>query len=85
MMEWGHKNILHDTPHIVLSDKESGEVLRSAFVTACGKVVDQKTSRYQCVTVNSERSFDRKLASSGCLFMTSPDSATAPGPKEAAA
>ncbi|QPK02743.1 helix-turn-helix transcriptional regulator [Enterobacter mori] len=42
MMEWGHKNILHDTPHIVLSDKESGEVLRSAFVTACGKVVDPK-------------------------------------------
>ncbi|KIS44358.1 winged helix-turn-helix transcriptional regulator [Kosakonia radicincitans] len=42
MMEWGHKNILHDSPHIVLSDKESGEVLHTAFVTTGGKVVDPK-------------------------------------------
>lgn len=42
MMEWGHKNILHDSPHIALTDKESGEVLHSAFVTAGGKVVDPK-------------------------------------------
>lgn len=42
MMEWGHKYILHDSPHVALSDKESGEELHSAFVTASGKVVDPK-------------------------------------------
>ncbi|HHQ4312030.1 TPA: winged helix-turn-helix transcriptional regulator [Serratia fonticola] len=42
IMEWGHKNILHDSPHIALTDKESGEVLHRAFVTAGGKVVDPK-------------------------------------------
>lgn len=42
MMDWGHKNILHDTPHIVLTDKESGEVLHSAFATVDGKIVDSK-------------------------------------------
>mgnify|MGYP005820813279 FL=1 len=42
MMEWGHKNILHDSPHIALMDKESGEVLYSAYVTAGGKIVDPK-------------------------------------------
>jgi DNA-binding HxlR family transcriptional regulator len=30
MMDWGHKNILHDNPHIVLTDKQSGDVLHSA-------------------------------------------------------
>lgn len=42
MMDWGHKNILHDNPHIVLTDKQSGEVLHSAFVTTGGKIVDPK-------------------------------------------
>lgn len=42
MMDWGHKNILHDTPHIVLTDKESGEVLHSAFATASGKIVNPR-------------------------------------------
>lgn len=49
MMEWGHKNILHDSPHIALLDKESGEVLHSAFVTRDGKVVDPKNVQITAV------------------------------------
>jgi len=40
MMDWGHRNILHDTPHISLTDKKSGETLYSTFATASGRVVD---------------------------------------------
>ncbi|EKS6941420.1 helix-turn-helix domain-containing protein [Enterobacter roggenkampii] len=45
LMEWGHKNILHDAPHIALTDKESGEVVNSAYVTVDGKFVDPKNVR----------------------------------------
>jgi hypothetical protein len=44
-MEWGHKNILHDEPHISLINKSTGDVVHSAFVSAKGEVVDAKTSR----------------------------------------
>ncbi|QXD01191.1 winged helix-turn-helix transcriptional regulator [Klebsiella sp. PL-2018] len=40
MMEWGNKNILHDSPHIALTDKESGEVLHGVFVTTGGRIVE---------------------------------------------
>ncbi|GJL38198.1 HxlR-like helix-turn-helix [Phytobacter ursingii] len=40
LMEWGHKNILHDEPHISLINKSTGDVVHSAFVSAKGEVVD---------------------------------------------
>ena len=42
IMEWGHKNLLHDEPHISLVDKEKGELVYSAFISATGAVVDAK-------------------------------------------
>ncbi len=42
LMEWGHKNILHDEPHISLVDKRTGNVVRSAFVSTKGDVVEAK-------------------------------------------
>lgn len=42
LMEWGHKNILHDEPHISLVDKSTGDVVHSAFVSAKGDVVESK-------------------------------------------
>ncbi|EKS6735777.1 helix-turn-helix transcriptional regulator [Enterobacter asburiae] len=50
MMEWGHENILHNSPHIALTDKESGEVLHSAFVTSGGKVADPKNIQITAFT-----------------------------------
>ncbi|HAT2608525.1 TPA: helix-turn-helix transcriptional regulator [Kluyvera intermedia] len=40
LMEWGHKNLLHDEPHISLINKSTGDVVHSAFVSAKGEVVD---------------------------------------------
>ncbi|MGM3184247.1 winged helix-turn-helix transcriptional regulator [Dickeya oryzae] len=42
LMEWGHKNILHDEPHISLVDKSTGDVVHSAFVSTRGNIVDAK-------------------------------------------
>lgn len=42
LMEWGHKNILHDEPHIALVDKESGDLIHHAFVSTNGGVVESK-------------------------------------------
>lgn len=42
LMEWGHKNILHDEPHISLVDKRTGDVVHSAFVSTKGDVVEAK-------------------------------------------
>ena len=42
LMEWGHKNILHDEPHISLVDKRTGNVVHSAFVSTKGDVVEAK-------------------------------------------
>ncbi|ACZ76687.1 winged helix-turn-helix transcriptional regulator [Dickeya parazeae] len=42
LMEWGHKNILHDEPHISLVDKSTGDAVHSAFVSTKGDVVDAK-------------------------------------------
>ncbi|PJR64799.1 winged helix-turn-helix transcriptional regulator [Raoultella sp. T31] len=42
LMAWGHKNILHDDPHISLVDKASGEAVYGAFVSASGEVVEVK-------------------------------------------
>jgi len=42
LMEWGHKNVLHDAPHISLTDKESGQPVHSAFITESGKIIDPK-------------------------------------------
>lgn len=52
MMEWGHENILHDSPQIALTDKESGEVLHSAFVTADGKIVEPKNVQITTLKTN---------------------------------
>ncbi|GAB7261435.1 hypothetical protein DZS_29290 [Dickeya ananatis] len=42
LMEWGHKNILHDEPHISLVDKSTGDAVHSAFVSTRGNIVDAK-------------------------------------------
>ncbi|MEM0675146.1 helix-turn-helix domain-containing protein [Dickeya oryzae] len=42
LMEWGHKNILHDEPHISLVDKSTGNAVHSAFVSTKGDIVDAK-------------------------------------------
>ncbi|MCK7449968.1 winged helix-turn-helix transcriptional regulator [Enterobacter chengduensis] len=55
MMAWGHENILHDSPHIALIDKESGEVLHSAFVTSGGKLVDPKNIQITAIKSHSAK------------------------------
>lgn len=55
MMAWGHENILHDSPHIALMDKESGEVVHSAFATSGGKLVDPKNIQITAIKSHSAK------------------------------
>lgn len=50
LMEWGHKNILHDEPHISLVDKRTGDVVHSAFVSTKGDVVEAKNLQIVALT-----------------------------------
>lgn len=52
LMAWGHKNILHDEPHIALIDKESGDFVHNAFVTTKGTVVEPRNMQIVAVNVN---------------------------------
>ena len=40
LMEWGHQQVLHSTPHIALVDSASGEAVHPGFVTASGSVAN---------------------------------------------
>jgi 23S rRNA-/tRNA-specific pseudouridylate synthase len=51
-MAWGHKNILHDEPHIALVDKESGDVVHNAFVTTKGTVVEPRNIQIVALNLN---------------------------------
>ena len=52
LMAWGHKNILHDEPHIALVDKESGDVVHNAFVTTKGTVVEPRNIQIVALNLN---------------------------------
>ena len=41
LMVWGHQHILHDEPHLQLTEKHSGQPVLPGFVTAEGKPVAQ--------------------------------------------
>lgn len=41
LMVWGHQHILHDAPHLQLTEKHSGQPVQPGFVTAEGKSVAQ--------------------------------------------
>ncbi|OMQ25773.1 winged helix-turn-helix transcriptional regulator [Serratia oryzae] len=38
-MEWGHKYLLGNAPHVMLTEKESGQPLQQVLITRQGKIV----------------------------------------------
>jgi hypothetical protein len=39
LMEWGHKYLLGNAPHVMLTEKESGQPLQQVLITRQGKIV----------------------------------------------
>lgn len=49
LMAWGHRHILHDTPHVQLVDKHSGLPVQLAFIDAQARVVPEDALQMSAV------------------------------------
>ncbi|HGC5848618.1 helix-turn-helix domain-containing protein [Serratia ureilytica] len=49
LMAWGHRHILHDTPHVQLVDKRSGLPVQLAFIDAQAHVVPEDALQMSAV------------------------------------